>query len=195
MKQREKIILGLALIAVVYAIYVLFFAGSPKQADQNTEPGLEDAKTFAQDMTNRLGTNDVLTRDMYILVQATAEWKRDLFLRSGHSLTEIEDSEQAAGKMEEIQFTYTGYLEMKNKKLAVINGMEYEEGESLGLYGYWVKDISPTQITISSKEQNNMMVLTLQEDDSIHPETAAPMEDRQINKNPLLLKMPIPGNP
>jgi hypothetical protein len=44
---------------------------------------------------------------------------------------------------------YTGFLRMGEKKLAIINGMEYEAGDILEPDGFIIRSISPSRVVIA----------------------------------------------
>ena len=51
---------------------------------------------------------------------------------------------------EKITFNYTGYMEYGRKKVAIINGLEYGEGEKLETPGYVLKAIFPGKVIIEN---------------------------------------------
>jgi hypothetical protein len=101
MRRREKIIVGIAFMAVVYAAYVLLFAPSPQKSANTAMTRLENTKAFVREMTDHLGTKDLFVRDKHILVQAAKKWNRELFLRSIHPLTPTRDQGQILQGTEE----------------------------------------------------------------------------------------------
>ncbi|MCG6536396.1 MAG: secretin and TonB N-terminal domain-containing protein, partial [Syntrophales bacterium LBB04] len=44
-----------------------------------------------------------------------------------------------------IEFVYTGYLEINRKRMAIINGIEYKEGEPLDVKGYILRTVAPRE--------------------------------------------------
>ena len=146
MSKREKILVGLMLLAVVYGIYV-WFLPSPQQAatvkDDNQQKALNAfIIQVAEKTTTGLSKNIA-----YVLNKAEAEWERDPLIQIEPKITEEkEDSQQPVlpSKM-----TYTGFLRMGDKRLAIINGMEYETGDRLEPSGFIIRSISPSRVVIA----------------------------------------------
>jgi hypothetical protein len=106
----------------------------------------------------------ILTKtEDFIMLQAEAEWKRDPFLKPG-SFVKFGAENGQAGVLAEELFTYSGYLEIADKKLAIINGIEYKAGEMIvNGGGYIVSSISPTEAVLELTGGKNMITLPLEE--------------------------------
>jgi hypothetical protein len=90
--------------------------------------------------------------------------KRDPFLKPGPSVKFGPESGQAGVSAEELSFTYSGYLEMADKKLAIINGIEYKAGEMIvNGGGYIVSSIFPTRVALELIGGKNRITLPLEE--------------------------------
>lgn len=164
MSKREKVILILMSLAIVGGGYSLFFTSpSSKISFKSSKGGGESLNSFVTDVTNKLKKKDLSKSFRYIISRAKAEWKKDPFIRSEIAIMAKADSEFAGTSVREVNFTYSGYLNMGRKSLVVINGMEYETGEDLEQNGYFIKSISPTKVVIGVKERANIIVLPLQE--------------------------------
>ena len=62
------------------------------------------------------------------------------------------------------EIRYTGYVEMGNVRLAIINGNEYETGDRLEQGGYIVKSISPTRVMLVTTDGSKIsFVVPMQE--------------------------------
>ena len=62
-----------------------------------------------------------------------------------------------------IEFVYSGYLEVDRKRMAIINGMEYREGEGLDIKGYVLKSVSPSSVVIENRGTGATINVPLQE--------------------------------
>jgi hypothetical protein len=146
MSKREKILVGLMLLAVIYGIYV-WFLSSPQQAatvsDDNELKGLNAfIIKVAEKTTTRLSKNQA-----YVLQKAEAKWKQDPLIQiEPKTSEEEEDSHQPVltAKM-----MYSGFLRMGDKRLAIINGMEYETGDILEPGGFIIRSISAGRVVIA----------------------------------------------
>jgi hypothetical protein len=148
MSKREKILVGLMLLTIVYGIFIWFFS-SPQQAatlkDENEQKSLNAFVIKVAEKT----TGGLSQFQTYVLEKAEASWMRD-------PLIQIEP--RPAVEEKEIQepvlttkMIYTGFLQMGDKRLAIINGMEYETGDRLEPGGFILRSISPTRIVIAPR--------------------------------------------
>jgi hypothetical protein len=147
MSKREKILVGLSLVAVVYGIYV-WFLSSPQQAatafGDNDQKAL---KTFILKVAERT-SNKLSKSQAYVLRKAETQWKQDPFIQvEPKASEEVEDRQEPVLTSEAI---YTGFLRMGEKKLAIINGMEYETGDILEPDGFIIRSISPSRVVIAA---------------------------------------------
>ena len=70
-------------------------------------------------------------------------------------------------KIEKVQFPtfiYTGFLQVGNKKMAVVNGLEYEQGEELEPGGFVLLDIFPRKLVIGAKGKLQQITVAMQEE-------------------------------
>jgi hypothetical protein len=157
MKKREKIILAVMGVALLCAAYVFLSDRSSPQTNVVTEQNLASVKAFSAQLTEDL-KKDILTGlDRYVLERAEAEWASDPFL--GKKLSSaVETAGGAAGGQPGI-FAYSGYLEAGRKKLAIINGMEYQVGEQLEPGGYVVLSIDPEKVILEDIGKHGQITL------------------------------------
>jgi hypothetical protein len=59
---------------------------------------------------------------------------------------------------------YSGFLQMGQKRLAIINGMEYETGDRLEPGGFLLKSISPTRVVIAPRGKKSKSISLPMED-------------------------------
>ncbi len=163
MSAREKIIFCLVILAAGYAAYN-FLVDTPKRVHIETEEELTDLKKLTADVIEEVNKAVLTKTEALIIERAEAEWKRDPFLKPGLPLKFKPESDQAEVSAEEVSFTYSGYLEMADKKLAVINGIEYKAGEMIvNGGGYIVGSISPTRVVLELIGGKNTISLPLEE--------------------------------
>ena len=164
MAKRERIILIVMGLVVLYGIYSLFFSSPPKSANVKLKKSTGEINKFVTDMENIL-KDDFSEQHRYILSEARAEWPKDPFwVTKVPAKTDIvvENTQKTTASEEE--FAYTGYLKMGERKLAIINGLEYERGNQLEREGHIVKEIDPLRVVIGPPDNNeNNMVLLLDE--------------------------------
>lgn len=154
MGKRQMIILG------VMAVVILYFAFD-YLAPKKKIPGVDmtqktaELQTFVADLTTGLGKDSSKNLGTLIFSRAEREWTQDPFLdsRAYKSWTQAKAADKepvvAAPK---IEFVYSGYLEVDRKRMAIINGMEYREGDGLDTKGYVLKSVSPSSVVIENRE-------------------------------------------
>ena len=161
MTNREKIIVGLMLLTVAYGIYALFFEGKGKSSTTVTAAvsatrQLEDLNAFITKVAD--ASKAGLSReDKYIITRAEAAWKQDPLTTV--ELTDRPEDEINRQKRKIIETTgpqldvsYTGFMQMGDKKFAIIDGLEYTVGDELEQGGFTVRSITPRQVVIVSTD-------------------------------------------
>ena len=156
---RQIIILGVAVIAVLYGGYDFFFAKSKKAAVVDTGKRIEELNTFMAEMTVALGKDTPSPVDAHMIRRAEAGWARDPFYNRKTEKT------WAGGAITQPKspFSYTGYVDAGKKKIAVINGNGYGAGDALDVDGYVLKAIDPARVTIYNRETRRTIDIPLQE--------------------------------
>ncbi|RLB96772.1 MAG: hypothetical protein DRH50_00210 [Deltaproteobacteria bacterium] len=162
MSKREKIILILMLLAIAYGAYNFLFISSSRTSDVNQKKELEDLKKFvtklAQDTTKR----DLSATNTYISL-ASSKWTKNPFLQSKFAIKPVTETHSNKVSAPEVILRYSGYLKVGDRMLAIINGMEYEEGEELEQEGYIIKSISPTRVVVGVAGQMESVIIPLEE--------------------------------
>ena len=165
MSNREKIIVGLMLLTVVYGVYTLFFEGKGKGKSSITSTAavsatkqLENLNAFIAKVAeaSRAGLSK---EDKYIISRAESAWKQDPLTTV--ELTDRPEDEINQQKQQVIQTTgpqlnvsYTGFMQMGDKKFAIIDGFEYAAGDELQQGGFKVGSITPRQVVIVSTDRS-----------------------------------------
>jgi hypothetical protein len=171
MTTREKVIVGVMILTVIYGGYTLFFSAEPAVTTQTArvEP-VADLQKFVIDVAQKLQSSQPSETDTHNLEQASRNWQKDPFLRSVAPLkAELERSlpvevvKEKPASVETPDLRYSGFLQMGAKRMAIINGMEYEEGEMLPASGYFIRSISPKSVVVGKIGNSKSHVLPLDE--------------------------------
>ena len=162
MTNREKIIVGLMVVAVVYGVYTVFFSKPREVSISNGAKELEALNSFVAKVAEKSKTS-LSKEQTYVLEKAQSEWKRDPFVQVQPKLTREEIAEKQPLVLNS-KVVYTGFLEMGNKRLAIINGMEYEVGDLLEPAGLVVRKIDPTHVVVAASNQKNKTLIIPMED-------------------------------
>lgn len=164
---RQIIIIGVAILAVLYGGYDFFLAKSKKTAGVDTGKKTEELTTFVTEMTVALGKDTPSQVDAHTIRQAETGWRRDPFYdrQTEKAWAAARDSAQTGGMTAGAKglFSYTGYVQAGRKTIAVINGHEYGAGDALDVGGYVLKAIHPTRVTVYNRETRRTTDIPLQE--------------------------------
>lgn len=163
--KREKIILVLLAIVILYAAFD-YLTSAQKEKGQDMERKTAELNTFVTELTAGVGKD--LSKNLGTLVfsRAEKEWTQDPFLegKTYRSWTEakmpVKEKPAAAPK---IEIAYTGYIEVGQTRMAIVNGIEYREGEPLDIAGFVLKAVSPTRIAVENRTTRTLLNVPLQE--------------------------------
>ena len=165
MTNRERIILVVMALVIVYGAYSLFLESPRERPNPGVEKSTADIQKFVTDIAEGLGQESV-ERQLTILAQAKTDWAGDPFVDiRPSSKTETEEKVMSSQKTEEPEhtFRYTGFIEMGDSRIAIIDGLEYESGDELKEGGLVVKTIDPKRVLIGTENKDKNRVLILEE--------------------------------
>jgi hypothetical protein len=154
MTSREKIIVGLMLLTVVFGVYTVFFegkGGTQKIAPISATKELENLNSFITKVAeaSKAGLSD---EDKYIIELAEAEWKQDPLISAelkDRPESEIQKTKQVTTvSSPDLNISYTGFMQMGDIKFAIINGVEYATGDRLEQGDYILRSITPSRVVI-----------------------------------------------
>ncbi len=141
MARRQKILISLMVLAVLYGLYEFFYAGGEDKPKSSTPAVMqvdELNKLAAEVEALLLKGTDV--QDAYIVTRAETEWLVDPFYAA------------RAVAAEQLRLFFTGYLEMGKRKVAIINGIDYEVGDYLAERpDFQVRSIRPNEVVITDR--------------------------------------------
>ena len=156
LETRQKIILGVMGIVILYAAFE-FLMPKKKATAIDVKQKTEELNTFVTTLSAGMGKNEAKSLGPLIFARAEKEWVKDPFLdekafkawiRAKEALKELPKEKAPPPK---VDFVYSGYVEADHKRIAVINGLEYQEGENLEIKGYVLKSVSPSSVVIENR--------------------------------------------
>lgn len=172
MTTREKIIVGVMCLTIVYGAYELI--GSKDGGNQSSPEApkanpLEELRGFVSEVTQKMVKEKMSVEYQYMVERAGMNWVKDPFIAVGGLLRNEATVQKPAGKDSPSSapppdFLYTGFLQLGDKKLAVINGVEYAAGESLGVQGYYIRRITPDNVVLGRVNSTESLQLTIQDE-------------------------------
>jgi len=167
---NKKLIITLVCLISALGGGAYFFYPSKQNTDfessLNEKSQLNNLKT---DLTEGLKTSVVDKVSNYVINRAEGLWTKDPF-SDAPPPSENPAEKKSEGQLDQGEpgqlekpvivhpvFIYSGYMEIENRKIAFINGSEYEVNEEIdtGLdKGYYVETIEPNWVTIKHKDPN-----------------------------------------
>jgi hypothetical protein len=172
MLKREKIILSIMFLTILYGGYNFFVAPSAKKEERSADTPKQSMPiaNLVSEIAAKLKKEQPTETEKLQLELAGRRWTKDPFLASVSGLSAQQQSQPEKLMAEAGQKTpdmiYSGYLELGNKRLAVINGIEYEEGEGLLIDGYYIQRIYTNRVIVGVFGKSNAFTLPLNESES-----------------------------
>jgi hypothetical protein len=156
--KREKIILGLAILAVLYmgGRYLFSSSGTDRTGLETEE---DSAYGLVMEVAERIAQYNLTDMEQRVLEKAQMPWPDQPFITQQASAGTAEPSESSIlPATESDNYRFTGYLEIGNKRLAIINGEEYETGDRLTESNAAVRSISPELVLLTDAEGRMLSV-------------------------------------
>ena len=163
MSKREKIILVLMGLAVLYGAFEYLWPSGESAAPGQNRQSTEELNAYVAGIAASLPQMSASKTEKYAIASAAAKWTQDPFLqvRLPEKKDPVETEETIPA--EEFNLRYTGYIEMGSTRLAIINGKEYTAGEELELSGYVLLDIDASRVRIGRKGSDQTVAIPLEE--------------------------------
>lgn len=157
MNTREKGIIGLMVGTVIFGAFH-FLAPSPKTGTIPTQEELKGLDQFIITMAGTLNKQNLVEAN-YILERAASPCNNDPFLAE-KSMLEAVEKKEAVPRPDPL-FSYSGFVRIGNKMLAIINGLEYERGDVVEPGGYRVSRITAEQVELNGggKEHEVLQIM------------------------------------
>ncbi len=150
--KRQNIIIGIAILAVLYGLYdVMFLSRSKSGVIKGGGKSSAELETFTTQVASDIRSvqTDV---SAYVVTCAERPWVRNPFFAKARS------SGSVGG------FTYSGYVEANGHGIAIINQAEYRAGEELeNREGYFVKEITSSRVIIENRAAKTEITVPLHE--------------------------------
>jgi hypothetical protein len=159
MSKREKIIIAATLLVALVAVYIQFFAPGGKNGSPDPEEINQELGSFVSETSTLIAQAKPAENAVYKAMRAVEPWRADPFLKIDEQLS-LEKSQEISFPA----FLYTGFVGMESKKVAVINGMEYESGDELSPPEFILKHIYPERIIIGIKDGKQETTVPLVEE-------------------------------
>ena len=146
-------------LAVIYGVYTVFFSAPREEVafKSNGDTELETLNSFITKVADKT-KNSLSKEQAYVLQKAQTEWKQDPLMQIQPKESKEDEAERQPLVLE-TKILYTGFLQMGTRRLAIINGIEYEIGDRLEPGGLIVRNIHPNHVVIGSPVKKNKEVI------------------------------------
>ncbi len=139
-------------IAISVGGYMLFFNSPKKPVVEKARESAKKTDAFVLEVAKALNKDDTRSgTDLYIITRAAMEWTNEPFMVYHASKSKGPSTIDRKKPKKMWSFVYSGYLETAHRKLAIINGLEYEVGDAMLPSGYVVRHISPIKVIIEKQ--------------------------------------------
>jgi len=164
MSKREKTIVVIAILAVLYGAYILLLPSPSKKSetgavDHGVSQGITTVSEskLVREMSDVLKNDESARTEAYIADRAEEAWANDPFSTS--DVFDSENTEGSTGNIRKDNLIYSGYLEVGGKKTAIINGADYQAGDELAASGYKIERITPSSVIIIYKTSGEKITI------------------------------------
>jgi len=161
LKKREIIILAIAAVFVLYALYEYLLADRLTGKKVPTGVATETVETLTSTIAEDLNKNKLSDSENYIIKQAGVDWGSSPFL--GRDLYQAWLSKDGAAVASALKIIYSGYIDAGKRRIAVLNNVEYRIDEDLMEEGYVLKQITPSKVIIYDKKSGSSIEIPIQE--------------------------------
>jgi len=150
MNKREKVIVTIAIIALLYGIWNYLFEHKKTNISLK-KVNIESLKRSAFSIATK--TN--ISNQEMIIYDLIQKGVRDPFLYLTSKKSD-KDEQRASSK---ISFEYKGFVVSGDKRVAIINGRDYCEGDELKEKGFKVWTILEDKVVIKGPGKSNFIIV------------------------------------
>jgi hypothetical protein len=156
--KREKIILALAILAVLYlGLQYLFSDSGGELSKQEAENN--STYEFVMEVAHDIARYNLTKTEQSVLARAQEPWPDSPFIPYKALSGNVQAAVSPTMTTEDYgEYRFTGYLKVGNKQLAIINGEEYETGDRLIESNATVRNISPEQVLLTDAAGRTLSV-------------------------------------
>lgn len=163
MTKREKVILTITGIAAIFAVLqyggpALFRSGNAGTALATAvaPAGDMDVRQLTEMLSGQLSATELSEREERILALIADTVESDPFIERARTLRLRVESESVPA--------YTGFISIGGRRLAIIDGRDYQEGDSMPRTGYRILEITASAVRLGDANGVEVLVLTMEED-------------------------------
>lgn len=171
MSKREQILLLGAIGAALYGLVVVLLPSSGAGPSLAEQTHLARLNAFAADVSLQIETRKPDRFEALVLKLSETPWAQDPFhhgqLPGEKAEAEEEqtapEAEPAEAATPQLAVVYTGYLAAGPRRLAIVNGVRYGEGDELITAPFTVEKIAPDKVTLVSRTGDARLEVPIKE--------------------------------
>jgi hypothetical protein len=163
--RQQIILLFVMAIAVIYAVYDFLIVPKTKAKIVSTDSNKPvEIGSFIADISANVSLDQLSQFDKTIIHKAEARWQENPFWgRKAFREWVMMKEPGKAGAGAHQSFIYSGWLNDKNRNMAIINGVEYETGQELEVGGYILRKIHQSKVVIENIKSGSKFDVLLQD--------------------------------
>ena len=149
MNRREGIIVGMTVLAALYGLIDYGLRPYFQPPEEDGGAARLDTTLLSTMAAGALGGNRHVERLTAILQGDRRPWPPDLFLTGDWNPERADQGRGTQGGLQPLagDYVYSGYLRMGEEKIAIINGIDYKQGELVD--GYRLEAIETGRVLLS----------------------------------------------
>jgi hypothetical protein len=160
MSKREKIIIGVMVFSILFAL-VYFLTPTLTGREEKTGDQYTGSEKIIQEIATELKKVAASPNETYIISRAEAAWTKDPFYKK--VLPAV--AKTGPGGTGAPDIVYSGFVDMGEKKLAVINGSTYQVGDKLDFgSSFYLRSVEPSRVVIVDKQNQRNIVIKLKDE-------------------------------
>jgi hypothetical protein len=157
MSKREKIIIGVMVFSILFAL-VYFLTPAITGQGEKPEDQYTGSEKIIQEIATELKKVAASPNENYIIAKAEAAWTKDPFYKKVQPAP-------IKGPTGAPDIVYSGFVDMGQKKFAVINGSTYQVGDKLDFgSSFYLRSVEPSRVVIVDKQNQRNVVIKLRDE-------------------------------
>jgi len=163
MSKREKGILIAMALVVLYGGYTLLMPSSESTRQVAPMQSLQEVDDFVLGVLAELPRFSLNKTEEFTIAAAAQPWAGNPFLKVTLEQNRAPEKLSATVPEPDVPLVFSGFIELGDRRLAIINGREYEAGDALDITGYTLKAVYPSHVELRWLDSDDIRAVPLEE--------------------------------